>query len=61
MRSHRFAGRQPVSILSSRAGPHSSRALCTALEAATHAFHTHRHRPHSLSRERRAVLDTRRR
>ncbi|TXK43820.1 hypothetical protein FR742_17065 [Nonomuraea sp. C10] len=57
--SQAFPARQPVSILSSRAGPHSSRALWAAREVATHWFHAHRHRSHSASSAASAVDDTR--
>ena len=43
----RLVIRRWVSCLSSHAGPHFSRALCASREAATHSFHTHRHRSHS--------------
>ena len=57
--SHWCSARQPVSILSSMAGPHARLALCAALDCATHWFHTQRHRFHSASSAATADDDTR--
>ncbi|RSM93295.1 hypothetical protein DMH25_35550 [Streptomyces sp. WAC 01325] len=64
-RSHCVRARASVSIAANCTGPHAAPSpaarlcACTALDFATHSFHTHRTRPHSTSRAERAVDDKR--